>query len=372
MRLGKSILFALFLLTGTLGYSQQTIFINEILAGNENDIWDEFSQHEDWLEIYYQAGSSPALVNLAGYYLSDDPDSLTKWQIPDTNQGLTTVPQGQHIVFFIDKDPNQGENHVDFKLSLDGETVTLTEPDGVTIVDQITYPMMVDDISYGRSSDGADDWVFFNNTTPDDPNAQGEFVPEVLFINEVMTNNTSNIYDEMDEHEQWVEIYNPNPYQVNLAGYHFTTTDGDSPVFEIPDTDPLLTVIPAEGFLVFWFDGETADGENHVSFSLEEGGNVQLTGQFVSNVIDSYDYPVLAENESWGRQTDGSGTSISFSIPTPRVTNSLVIVEPEELYKSFLRSPAILHPRSYLPSSVKIGVHLWPLHQNHWSPCHAA
>ena len=52
--------------------------INEVLASNQLAYFDDFFEYDDWLEIYHEG----PILNLAGYYLSDRADSLTKWQFP--------------------------------------------------------------------------------------------------------------------------------------------------------------------------------------------------------------------------------------------------------------------------------------------------
>lgn len=335
MKLKKGIFGLLFLTVSLLVSAQEgNLKINEILAGNSNDSQDDFLEYDDWLEIYYEAGSSPAVINLAGYFLSDNPNNLGKWKIPNTNAGITSIVAGQHLLFWIDKDPEQGEDHVDFKFSTEGETIFLSNQDTI-IIDSVTFPQQVSDISYGRECDGCDAWVFFNNTTPDDNN--GEIIPaqQLVFINEVMYNNESYIDDLADEFEPWIEIYNPNPFDVNLSGYILSNT-GDPGLFTFPSTNPVLTVIEAEGYLLVWCDNETNEGENHANFTLNSSGTITLTGP--DNLVDSYAYNEVAANHAWGRQSDGSPTSIDFGIPTPRVTNSLVIVQPESLFINELLS----------------------------------
>lgn len=312
--------------------SQQVLFINEVMAGNKNGIQDDALENDDWLEVYYQSGQNPAVVNLAGYYFSDNPNNLTKWEIPSTNGGLTTIVSGQHLLFWVDKDPEQGEDHVDFKFSTEGETVFLVDPDGTTIIDSIEFPQQVSDISYGRECDGCDDWVFFNNATPDDENMEEEQAPELLFINEVLASNSNNVQDSDDENEGWIEIYNPNSYQVNLSDYYISNTSNEL-LYEFPNTNPVLSVVPPESFLLLWCDNELSEGENHVPFVLDQaGGDLTLVAPDETTSTDTYNYPSASADVSWGRQNDGSPNSIAFNIPTPRVTNSLVIVEPEELY----------------------------------------
>ncbi len=301
------------------------LYINEIMASNREGINDDFFEQDDWLEIY-NAGS---ITNLAGYFMSDDPNLLTKWEIPSTNAGLTTVLPNNHLLFWIDNDIDQGEDHANFRLSGDGETIYLVMPDGVTVIDSVAYPEQASDISYGRSCDGCEDWVFFDNSTPDDENM--EIIPEVetLFINEVLTNNSTNIVDLSGEHEAWVEIYNPNPFQVNLARYVLHDPLNNLS-YTFPTTNPALTAIGGGEFAVIWMDGENSEGADH-AFELNGPGSLELRGNDDS-LVDEYAFPEIPQNVSWGRSADGGPNSITFNIPTPRVTNSLVIVQPEVLY----------------------------------------
>ena len=50
----------------------QNIQINEVLASNASLDYDDFFQYEDWVELYNGGG----IQDLAGYHLTDDPDSL--------------------------------------------------------------------------------------------------------------------------------------------------------------------------------------------------------------------------------------------------------------------------------------------------------
>lgn len=305
------------------------VVINELLASNQNDIVDEMLQTSDWFEIY---NPSPAPLDLGGYYLSDDETNLIMFQLPTDMPEVTTIPGQGHLLIWADNDPLDGPLHANFRLSSNGDMLILTAPDGTTVLDMITFGPQQSDISYGRSSDGASDWVYFNNTTPGESN--NEITPPVsfVFVNEVMAFNLNNITDLSEEHEGWIEIYNPNASQVNLANYYIGTP-GDPLAFQIPATDPVLTTIDAGGFLVFWMDAETEEGANHVNFELPlSGGTISITAPNGSTTVNSYNYPEAVLNESWGRVSDGGLGSQSFVIPTPRVTNALVIQEPEELY----------------------------------------
>ena len=65
-----------FLLIGT--FSNAQVVINEFSCSNLNIVNDAFGEREDFVELY----NSGAAVNLSGYWLSDDPSDLQKFQIP--------------------------------------------------------------------------------------------------------------------------------------------------------------------------------------------------------------------------------------------------------------------------------------------------
>ena len=157
----NSIVF-LFLFCFSSIYSQN-LFINEFVASNDSGLTDELGEFEDWVEIY---NPGTAAIDIGGMYLSDDLSDPTLWQIPTTNPNETTIPAGGFLVLFFDKSTDQGILHVDAKLSGDGEAIGLFAPDGVTVIDSLTYGVQITDVSRGRSPDGSPDMAFFTQPTP--------------------------------------------------------------------------------------------------------------------------------------------------------------------------------------------------------------
>jgi len=109
------------------------LFINEISASGD-----------DWVELYNSTGNTK---NISGYIIHDDGD--VEYELPEG----TTVPAKGYLVIFCD-DTNTGL-HTNFKLSSDGETVTLKNSDN-EIAEAVTYPKLDNGQSYGRYPDGAD------------------------------------------------------------------------------------------------------------------------------------------------------------------------------------------------------------------------
>ncbi len=320
----KHIISLSFLLVPFLGQAQ--LQLNELLASNNANQMDEFFEFDDWIEIYNPGG----IINLAGYYLSDDPLLLTKHQIPATDPGATTMLPGSFKVFFADKDNlTQGALHTNFTLSGNGETIFLTAPDGVTIIDQITYPQSAPDISYGRACEACTTWQYFNNVTYSAPNVELPQTSELLFLNEVQPQNTGIYHDPEFEFDPWIEVYNPNPFQVNLGGYYLSV-DGNPTQWLIPTNEPFNTVIAPNSFKVFWCDNDLAFGASHTPLSLNPaGGTASLTGPDGTTLVSTLTWGALTPGTSAGCSTDGSPTIITFNPSTPINSNSLIFITPE-------------------------------------------
>ncbi|MDH7600474.1 MAG: lamin tail domain-containing protein, partial [Sedimentisphaerales bacterium] len=159
-------LYAVVIWTGC-GFGQQQVVINEILASNSTVNTDEQGQYDDWIELY-NPGQGP--VDLAGFYLTDDPDNLTKWQFPLDRPDLTTIPGGGHLCVWADNAQGVAELHACFRLDSSGEVVILVGPDCKSILDQVTYPPLMPDVSFGRIPDGGPGWVIISTPSPGGPN----------------------------------------------------------------------------------------------------------------------------------------------------------------------------------------------------------
>ncbi len=171
LKLNKTFLFfLLFYLTanGTFG---QYLVINEFMASNSSTIKDNDNDYEDWVELYNR---NDGPVNIGGLFISDDLNELTKWQIPDTDPSLTTIPPGGFLILWLDKEPDEGPLHVNTKLTTSGEDIVITASDGISIIDSYTFGPQTIDISMGRATDGSDEWIIFSTPSPGSSNYTGD------------------------------------------------------------------------------------------------------------------------------------------------------------------------------------------------------
>ena len=139
------------------------IWINEIVADNHGGALDEAGDADDWVELY---NASAAPIDIGGYHLTDDPTNLTKWMVPPH----ILVPPGGFVKIWCDDEGAEGPLHANFKLSKEGESVTLTAPDGLTVLDFVMFPAQYADTSFGRIPDGGAFFQVLATPTPEAPN----------------------------------------------------------------------------------------------------------------------------------------------------------------------------------------------------------
>lgn len=119
--------------------------LSEIVASNTSSLLDGDGDSPDWIEIF-NPDAMP--YSLKDHYLTDDPNALSRWPIGDV-----TIPANDYVVIFASgKARGNPDNlqHTNFRLSSGGEYVALVEPDGKTVLSEISpkYPPLETDQSY--------------------------------------------------------------------------------------------------------------------------------------------------------------------------------------------------------------------------------
>ena len=136
----------------TSDYQVSNLKLNEFLAKNDQSNVDPAGEYDDWLEIFNNGTDK---IELAGLYLTDDPQNLTKWRFPDTTSALAG---GAFRVIWCDEDAGQQGLHASFKLAASGEFLALVAADGRTILDSLSFGAQQADQSLGRYPDGFGNW----------------------------------------------------------------------------------------------------------------------------------------------------------------------------------------------------------------------
>ncbi len=153
-----------------------SVRINEFLANNTaTSLMDEDGDTPDWVELHNPDGGS---VSLNGWYLTDDPLNLTKWQFPN----VSIAGNGFVVVFASSKNrtPTSGNLHTNFSLGANGEYVALVAADGTTIMTEFgsggaDYPPQKANVTYGFFGNPLQ-IGFMLNPTPNAANDSGSGV----------------------------------------------------------------------------------------------------------------------------------------------------------------------------------------------------
>lgn len=143
--------------------------ITEVMASNQQSLDDGNGRSSDWIEIF-NAGDETA--DLTGWYLTDDSSNLDRWRFPqlelEPDQYLVLFASGTNLPDYVDQ---SGFLHTNFKLSSNGETLSLVRGD-LTIANQLEFPQQHTDVSFGRVATDLQQTGFFSIGTPGDPNGQ--------------------------------------------------------------------------------------------------------------------------------------------------------------------------------------------------------
>ncbi|MDA0812114.1 MAG: CotH kinase family protein, partial [Verrucomicrobia bacterium] len=124
------------------------LVISEFLASSSSDgFLDEDGKSSDWIEIH---NNGETAVDLAGYYLTDDPANLDLWRFPSRR----LEGGAYHLVVFAsgnDRTEDEGELHSNFRLNAAGDFLGLVAPDGTTIVHSYNpaFPEQFENESFG-------------------------------------------------------------------------------------------------------------------------------------------------------------------------------------------------------------------------------
>lgn len=120
--------------------------VNEWMASVPSD--------DDWFEIYNPAELP---VALGGLFLTDDLANPQLSRIAD----LSFIAGHGFVKFIADEAQAKGADHVQFKLSADGELIALLATNGVTLIDVVHFGPQVSGVSSGRFPDGGETIVAF-------------------------------------------------------------------------------------------------------------------------------------------------------------------------------------------------------------------
>jgi len=309
------------------------IYINEFMARSTKTYPDDNGAFTDWIEIY---NSNDFSVNLGGKYLTNLLSQPGMSLLPSNQPTKTTVPAKGYLILRADANTALGANHLNFSLRGSGDQLGIFENIGgiFYLIDSLTFGAQSDDISYGRISDGASVWKYFEIPSPNSQNGLDPSLISGLYINELMARNTKTVTDDTGKYEDWIEIYNSTNQTVDIGGLYLSDSRTEPLMHMIPTTAPEKTRIPAKGYLLVWPDLMRTQGPLHLNFELAGAGEfvslIQVhNGQ--NRLLDSVYYPIQVSDVSYGRLGDAAPWWAWFRTSTPNAANSTQSVDYQDI-----------------------------------------
>ncbi len=270
-------------------------------------VFNEFDCGNKKIELY---NASDTEIDMTGWIMSKDG---TEWEIP---AGRGKIAAKGYAVFTGKSD---GTTDPSFGLSgTKGFLMLLVDKDGNEIdkVDNTSereggIVAVEDGKSWGRKTDGADEWVIFDAPSIGASNGSG-VAPEP---------EGKLCFNEFDCENKKIEIYNGTSKEIDMTGW-IMSKDGTE--WEIPAG---RGKIAAKGYAVF--TGKS-DGTTDPSFGLSgTKGFLMLLVDKDGNEIDKVDNTsereggivAVEDGKSWGRKTDGADEWVIFDTPTIGAAN---------------------------------------------------
>lgn len=295
------------------------IIISELCAKNSAGIRDTFGAFSDWIEIANLSAESLTLKNLS---ITNDETDKKKYRIPEC-----VLEPGKSLLIFA-SGKNQAANaefHAPFKLSAEGETISLYTENG-DLLDRVTYRHLEENRSLYKNAPGCD----MEETcymTPGFPNTDAGYeaycrsqkAAGPILISELAVTNDTLLKQSDGKCYDWVEIQNISSQPVDIGKYSITDKI-DQMKYSFPD----LVIEPGGFFVLICSGAEKIDpsGYRHAGFSLNAASeSLYLYENKTHTLIDWVHVEKAPYGASYGRK-EGQGGFYYFTRPTPGAKNA--------------------------------------------------
>ncbi len=191
------------------------LVINEVQVANIDQYVDGALCYGSWIEIY---NPSSTTIPLKGMSLSDGVNecrftTLATWG---------NVPAGGFKVLWFGHSQSEGNygtgarSQIPFKLDAEGGTISLLSSDK-SVISSVSYPPSIARCSWGRTTDGGEEWEYTGEPTPAASNNESDFAE--FRLEEPVVSVDSKVFTD----EFWTRVTIPKGYTLRY------TTDGSAP-----------------------------------------------------------------------------------------------------------------------------------------------
>ena len=250
---------------------------------------------DEFLEL---TNASKIAVDLGGMTITDRIPNKSVWN-PLTPLSFIAAESSQ--VFLADGSPKKGANHLDFRLSNEGEAIGLFDRNGM-MVDFVIYGPQASGISQGRADDGS---LIYARPSPGvGASTEGAGTPPPssnIRISEI------HYHPSTVEDEEFIELANVSDQPVSLATLAFVS--GIEHEFSDLQLEPY-----SRGVVVKDRQAFTTRYGTEATIIGEYKGKLSNSGERLS--LETVSGETLIEfnyKDKWHKTTDGKGYSLTLS-----------------------------------------------------------
>lgn len=164
-----------------------------------------------------------------------------------------------------------------------------------------------------------------------------------VVINEIMSSNTTTLFDEDSDTPDWIELYNSGDELVDLSGYGLSDDSLDIQKWQFENT----VINPKEYLIVFASDKDRKTDNLHTNFKISASGEKIILSDASGTLIDQVEVPILRADISYARISDGSLPWV-LQIPSPNLANT------GKTYEGFADEISVSVPGGFYPSIVTV------------------
>lgn len=124
-----------------------------------------------------------------------------------------------------------------------------------------------------------------------------------IVVNEFMASNQLSVADQDGEYDDWIELYNNFPSDVDISGYYLTDDGTNIMKWAFPEG----TTIAGNGYLIVWADEDGSQEGLHANFKLARLGEVIFFSNTDGDLVDGVVYGEQVTDLSAARQPNGTG-----------------------------------------------------------------
>ncbi len=259
------------------------------------------------------------------------PVALSEVTLEDASSGPILVPNLSFIgtgmnafTLFLADDEGPIGNHMPFKFSGSGDSITVRRNADRSVIDSVTFGPQVSGVSQGRLPDGSANITSFpRRATPGAPNFG--LITNIV-INELLAHTDPPLEDA-------IEFHNVTDVPVNMGGWFMSGKDADDDDdvdlrrFQLPEN----FIVPAHGYAVLYenqFRTNTTDPTKAFTFNSAHGGTVFISQPDETGILIAYleaAYGPSANAVSFGRVVTSDGDADytamachTFGVDAPR------------------------------------------------------